>query len=120
TWMRTQQAADGSFAGFGAASTVDPVLAMLAAQQDPASFSSGGKTPVDFLRSKAADLATTPGGAAKLLLAVAPLGQVGRSFGGVNLVDAINSTLDPTTMHYGKDVIGNAFAMLGLKVAGEV
>src|SRR5205085_1835930 len=82
-------------------------------------FANGGKTPVDFLRSKAADLAKTPGGAGKLLLAVAALGQDGKSFGGVNLVEAINSTLDPATMHYGKDVIGHAFAMLGLKVAGE-
>jgi hypothetical protein len=120
TWMKTQQAVDGSFAGFGAGSTVDAVLAMLAAQQDPSSFVNGGKTAIDYLQSKAADLAKTPGGAGKLLLTVAALGQDGKSFGGVNLVDAINASLDPATMHYGKDAIGHAFAMLGLKVAGEV
>src|SRR5690242_8403851 len=59
TWMKTQQAADGSFAGFGAGSTVDAVLAIIAAQQDPSSFTNGGKSPVDFLQSKAADLAKT-------------------------------------------------------------
>ena len=31
TWIGTQQAADGSFAGFGAGSTVDAVLAIVAA-----------------------------------------------------------------------------------------
>ncbi|MFL5731976.1 MAG: prenyltransferase/squalene oxidase repeat-containing protein [Chloroflexia bacterium] len=118
-WIRTQQKPDGSFAGLGAGSTVDAVLAMLAAQQVPSSFVNGGKTPVDFLQSKAADLAKTPGGAGKLLLTVAALGLDGKSFGGVNLVDAINSSLDPATGHYGKDAIGQAFAMLGLKAAGE-
>src|SRR6476646_3269113 len=47
-WMRTQQQPDGSFAGFGAASTEDALLAIIAAGADPASFNKDGKTPVDF------------------------------------------------------------------------
>jgi prenyltransferase beta subunit len=42
----------------------------------------------------------------------------GRSFGGVNLLDAISSNYSADG-HYGKDAIGHAFAMLGLKAAGQ-
>jgi prenyltransferase beta subunit len=114
-WMRTQQQADGSFAGFGAGSTVDAVLAIVAAGGDPASFSNGGKSAVEFLESKAAELAKTPGAAGKLLIAVAATGRDGRSFGGVNVVDAVNGSYNPAKGQYGADAIGHAFAMLGLK-----
>ncbi len=118
-WMKGQQQADGSFPGFGAGSTVDALLAIIAARQDPALYSRNGNTPVTFLESKAAELAKTPGGAGKLLIAVAALGRDGRSFGGVNLVDAIKASYNADTGQYGKDVIGHAFAVLGLRAAGE-
>jgi hypothetical protein len=118
-WTKTQQQPDGSFAGFGAGSTVDALLAIIAANQDPASYSRGGKTPVQFLESKAADLAKTPGSAGKLLLALAALGLDGKSFGGVDVVAAVNSSYDAGTGQYGKDAIGHAFAILGLKAAGQ-
>jgi hypothetical protein len=118
-WMRGQQQQDGSFPGFGAGSTVDALLAIVAARQDPASYSRNGNTPVTFLESKAAEIAKTPGGAGKLLIAVAALGRDGRAFGGVNLVDAITTSYNADTGQYGKDVIGHAFAVLGLEAAGE-
>src|SRR3954451_3108988 len=117
TWMKTQEQPDGSFAGFGAGSTVDAALAIAAASGDMSAFANGGKTPVDFLQSKAADLAKTPGGAGKLLVAAAALKQNGGAFGGVNLVDVVNASYDAATGHYGKDAIGHAFAILGLKAA---
>src|SRR3954451_16089840 len=120
TWIKTQQQADGSFAGFGAGSTVDAALAIVAANGgDLSAFTNGGKTPVDFLQSKAADLAKTPGGAGKLLVAVAALKQNGGAFGGVNLVDVVNASYDAATGHYGKDAIGHAFAILGLAAAKQ-
>ncbi len=126
TWMKSQQQPDGSFAGFGAGSTIDALLAILAAGQDPASYSQNGNTPVTFLESKAGDLAKTPGGAGKLLLAVSALGDTGRPFGPnlaplggpKNLIAAIEAAYDPSTGHYGKDTIGHAFAMLGLAKFG--
>lgn len=119
TWVKTQQQPDGSFAGFGAGSTVDALLAIVAAGQDPAAWASGGNTPLDFLRSKAGELAKTPGGAGKLLIVVGALGQDPMSFGGVNLVDAVNGSYDAGTGHYGKDAIGHAFAILGLTAAKQ-
>src|SRR5207253_6000803 len=85
SWVKTQQQPDGSYAGFGAGSTVDALLAIIASKQDLNAFP-GGSTALNFLTSKAADLAKTPGGAGKLLLAVAALGESGAQFGGVNLI----------------------------------
>ncbi len=117
-WMKSQQQADGSFAGFGAGSTVDAVLAIVAAGWDVSGYTSGGKTPVDFLQSKAAEIAKTPGGAGKLLIAVSAVGMDGRSFGGIDLLNVIGDNYSANG-HYGNDVIGHAFAMLGLKAAGQ-
>jgi prenyltransferase beta subunit len=119
-WMKTQQQPDGSFAGFGAGSTADAVLAIVAAGGDPGSFAQGGNTPVTFLQSKAADLAETAGGAGKLLVTVRALGMDGRQFGGVDLVQSIQATSGISiTGQYGPDLIGHAFAVLGLRAAGE-
>lgn len=119
-WMKTQQQPDASFAGFGAGSTIDAVFAMIAAKQDPSNYTSqGGNTPISFLQSKVADLTKTPGSAGKLLLAVSALGMDGKSFGGVNLIDVVNKSYDAKSGQYGKDVIGHAFAVLGLSTAGQ-
>jgi hypothetical protein len=118
--MKTQQQPDGSFAGFGAGSTADAVLAIVAAGRDPGSYQQGGNTPVTFLRSKASDLAKTAGGAGKLLVTLRALGMDGRQFGGVDLVQSSQATESVSvTGQYGPDLIGHAFAVLGLRAAGE-
>jgi hypothetical protein len=118
--MKGQQQPDGSLSGFGAGSTVDALLAIIAAHQDPTGYSQGGSTPVTFLDSKTAELAKTPGGAGKLLIAAAALSKQGHTFSGTqSLIDAINASYDAKTGHYGQDVIGHAFAILGLKAAGQ-
>jgi prenyltransferase beta subunit len=117
-WMKTQQQPDGSFAGFGAGSTVDAVLAIMAAGESPSAFSNGGNTPVTFLESKVSDLTKTPGSAGKLLIVAANLND-SSTFGGVDLAAVINSSYDPGTGHYGQDALGHAFAMLGLHAAGQ-
>ncbi|HYP38795.1 MAG TPA: prenyltransferase/squalene oxidase repeat-containing protein [Chloroflexia bacterium] len=118
-WMKTQQQPDGSFVGFGTGSTMDAVLAIVAAGQDPATYVQGGNTPISFLESKTADIVKAPGGAGKLLHVVETLGMDGKSFGGINLVDTINSTYNADTGQYGPDVIGHAFSILGLTAAGQ-
>ena len=119
TWMRSQQQPDGSFAGFGAGSTVDAALAIIAAGESPSAYSIGGNTPVTFLESKVVDLTKTPGSAGKLLVLAASLNSGSGTFGGVDLINVINSSYDAGTGHYGKDAIGHAFAMLGLHAAGQ-
>jgi hypothetical protein len=126
TWMKGQQQPDGSFPGFGAGSSVDALLAFVSAQDDKEaghedlhSYTQAGSKLIIYLESKAAELAKSPGGAGKLLLAVAANKLNGKAFGGVDLVGAINASYDAKTGHYGQDVIGHAFAILGLAAAGE-
>ena len=115
-WIGTQQAPDGSFAGFGAGSTVDAVLAVIAANGNPAAYANA----VTFLQSNAGAISKTAGGAGKLLIAVSALGQNSKSFGGVDLVGSINATYGiSATGRYGPDALGHAFAILGLHAAGE-
>ena len=125
-WVKTQQQPDGSFPGFGAGSSVDVLLAFVSAQdnkeaghQDLHEYTMEGSKLITFLQSKAGELAKTPGGAGKLLLAVSANKMNGKSFGGVDLVATINASYDAKTGQYGKDIIGHAFAVLGLAAAGE-
>lgn len=119
-WVKTQQQPDGSFAGFGAGSTIDAVLAIIAAGGDPAAYTQGGNSPISFLESKASAIAATSGGAGKLLIGVHALGKDGHSFGGVDLVARINASYGiSATGQYGPDAIGHAFSILGLNAAGE-
>ena len=75
--------------------------------------------PVDFLQTKAADLAKTTGGAGKLLILASALEASGKTFNGKQaLVDAIGPL--PANGQYGKDIIGHAFVMLGLASVGSV
>ncbi len=127
-WVTKQQQPDGSFPGFGAGSSVDALLAFVSAQDDKSagsedlnlhSYTQEGSKLITFLESKVGDLSKTPGGAGKLLIAVAGNKMDGKAFGGVDLVGVINASYDAKTGQYGKDVIGHAFAILGLAEAGE-
>jgi hypothetical protein len=113
-WMRAQQLADGSFPGFGAGSTADAVYAIAARGQDPNSYTKDGKSPLDYLASKATDLTKTAGGTAKLSLAVSLAGKDPFNFAGLNLNSKIDSFVDPATGHYGQDVTGQALVILAL------
>ena len=113
-WMRAQQLADGSFPGFGAGSTADAVYAIAARGTDPNSYTKDGKSPLDYLASKATDLTKSAGGTAKLALAVSLAGKDPRNFAGLNLANTINSFVDPATGHYGQDVTGQALVILAL------
>ena len=58
-WIAGQQQPDGSFAGFNPGSTVDAVLAIVAAGGNPNSFvSSTGKTPLNYLGTVASSYAS--------------------------------------------------------------
>jgi hypothetical protein len=113
-WMRAQQGTDGSFPGFGAGSTADAVYAFAARGVDPNTITHGGKSPLDYLASQAADLTKTAGGTAKLALAVALAGHDTRNFAGQDLSNTINNFVDPATGHYGTDVTGQALVILAL------
>ena len=88
-WLRTQQNNDG---GFGdpdstVGNTADAVQVIVAAGEDPATWNAGGNTPLTFLATRAADLATA-GDTAKVILATVAAGENPRDFG-VDLVDIL-------------------------------
>ncbi|MGI8587949.1 MAG: prenyltransferase/squalene oxidase repeat-containing protein [Chloroflexia bacterium] len=121
-WVVLQQQPDGSFPGFGVGSTADAIFGLVAAGRSDAVGARAGKPgALDYLAAKAKDYAKTPGAAAKLLLALAAVGQQGKAsdWGGVDLLKVINDSYDASNGHYGKDVTGQALVLLADKATGQ-
>lgn len=119
-WMRPQQSANGSF-GSNTGATLDVILAVAAANQQPSAWTgASGASLVDYAAANAAAFSNQSAAAAgKLAAGAAAAGQDPRSFGGVNLVTAINNRYNPGTGAYGANNMDQAWAMLGLAAAGE-
>jgi LPXTG-motif cell wall-anchored protein len=113
-YMRTQQGADGTFAGFGAGSTADAVIALAAAGTNPADFTNGGSSAIDGLQKLAPEAAKDAGVAAKFVLAALAAQQDPRALGGIDLVTAIEQSFDTGSSRYGRDVTAHALALLAL------
>lgn len=118
-WTLGQQQPDSSFPGFGVGSTADAIYGLTAAARTPVAES--GVLPLGFLAGKAKDYAKTPGAAAKLILAQVAAGPALdlHNFGGVDLLKVITDSYDAATGHYGKDVTGQALAILALSATGK-
>lgn len=118
-WLQTQQQPDGSLGNVGL--TLDAILAAAATGTDVDTwFSTTGADPLDFVRPRAAAYAASSAASAgKLALAVAATDGDPRSFAGLDLVISMTATFSPTTGAYGTTTWDQAFAMLGLRAAGE-
>jgi LPXTG-motif cell wall-anchored protein len=117
-YMRSQQGADGTFAGFGAGSTADAVIALATAGVNSATFNNGGASALDGLTNLAPEAAKDPGVAAKFVLATVAAQQNPRALGGTDLVAAVEQGFDSATGRYGKDVTAHALALLALHATG--
>ncbi len=119
-WMRPQQSANGSF-GSNVGATLDVIFAAAAANQRPDDWTGlAGPSLVDYAAANAATFSGQSAAAAgKLAVGAAAAGQDPRSFGGVNLVAAINNTFNAGTGAYGANNMDQAWTMLGLRAAGE-
>ena len=108
------QNADGGFPAFGTesspGSTIDAAFALVAAGVDPAAVTNGGESPVDYLESQATAYSADAGGLAKLILCVRLLGLDVTSFGGVDLLTAIE--FDDVTGTFGDDNFDQALFIL--------
>lgn len=120
-WVAGQQQADGSFAGFNPGATIDAVIAIAAAGQDPNDFAAGSNTPMTYLAAQAPAYATQGASAAGKLAVGVVAGQGNpRSFGGVDLVAAIEGFYQPGSGQYGGGgTWDQAFAVLGLRAARQ-
>jgi hypothetical protein len=117
-YIASQQQNDGSFAGFGVGSSIDAILAIAATGSNPQSFVKGGKTPLDYLSSKAAEYATSASATGKLIVGVVAAGGNPQQFANLNLISKLQSFYDASKKQYGSSVYDHAWAMLALKAAG--
>ncbi|MCS6845927.1 MAG: hypothetical protein NZ528_16655 [Caldilineales bacterium] len=119
-WLRGQQAADGSF-GNSAGATVDVLLSVVAAGQNPWLWRSGqNRSLLDWLFANGPAYANNSAAAAgKLAVGLVAAGVDPRTFGGMNLVAKINAYYTPATGAFGTTVQDQAWAMLGLAAAAE-
>lgn len=118
-YIRTQQQADGSFAGLGPSSTADAIYALAAADVKIADIKQGGASPIDFIKSQAKGSGSDTGVAAKYLIAMLLAGQPPRQPDGTDLVAEVQRGYNAQTGQYGKDVTAHAYALIGLIAAGS-
>jgi energy-coupling factor transport system substrate-specific component len=93
TWLISNQNDDGGFGSSpgensGAEITCWAMLGLEAAGNNPLDVASGGKTPVDYLRSSLGQL-KSPGDLARTILALEGAGVDPRDFGAQNLVSRL-------------------------------
>ena len=92
-WLASVQNSDGGFAdspgdGSSTSTTAWVMLGLEAAGRNPLDVAKGGRTAVDYLRSRVGDL-SSGGDFARTILALEGAGLDPRSFGGRNLVSAL-------------------------------
>jgi len=117
-WLRSVQRPDGGFSsGFSEGSdvgaTADAVIAIVSGGEDPADWRPAGASPIDFLRSQAADV-TSPGLAAKVSLALIAAGEHPSDVNGVDLTAAIADGFESGRGLYGGGPYDSALAILAL------
>jgi hypothetical protein len=122
-WLRTQQQEDGSFnVGFGhpAGVTCDAVLAIVADGRDPATWrtATGKPSLVDYLAAHASEYATDAATTGKLIVTIAAAGLTPNDFGGADWMALLQSFADGKGT-YDPGAVGQAWAILALKAAGE-
>ena len=120
-WLESAQNADGGFGpspggDSGAETTCWVMLGLEAAGRNPLDVSRGGRTPVDFLRSEADELAS-PGDLARTILALEGAGVDAHHFGGRNLVAALLAKERQDGSYMGWPG-STAFAAIALRAAG--
>lgn len=125
-WLRTQQQPDGGFtSGFAPGSdlgtTVEIVLAGVAAGQDPSAWrSAAGASPLDYLAAQVqAGAVKDAAGLSRVIFATVATGQDPKAFAGQNLVAALRATQEAKTGQFGDSLYAHAYALLALHAAGE-
>lgn len=118
-YLKGQQQADGGYFNLGA--SLDSLLAASALNQSGATWlSSQNKSLLDYIAGQAPfAMATTAGARGKLALALAANDLDPKNYLKHNLVISITQTYDPNSGAYGSTNWDQAFAILGLRAAGE-
>lgn len=120
-WLESVQNGDGGWgADPGAASGVEitawAMLGLASADRNPLDVSSGGRTPVDYLRSNVREL-NSAGDYARTILALNAAGVSPRDFGGTDLVSTLGRRRGSNGSFEGKPGT-TAYAVMALRAAG--
>lgn len=124
-WLKTQQNDDGGFgSGFAPGSAVGPttdaIIAITSGGFDVSTWTNGGASPLDYLRTQVnSDAVTLPGEVAKTILAVIATGQNPRGFGNHDLIADLNSNFDASSATYSFSTFDQSLAILALRNAAE-
>jgi hypothetical protein len=122
-WLAPLQNIDGSYGGSGgnAGATIDTLLANRAVGRDATAWkSAAGSSLIDALRTRAPAYAARGAAAVgKLALGLAAADEDPHAFAGLNLVISMTADFDSATGAYGATNWDQAFAMLGMRAAGE-
>ena len=121
-WLESQQRSSGGFGpsaerDAGAEMTSWAMLALAAAGRNPLDVTSGGKSPVDFLRGHADEIKDA-GDVARTILALEAAGVDPRDFGGRDLVEGLLSQRRGNGSYQGWPGT-SAYAVLALRAAGD-
>jgi len=123
-YLHACQNSDGGFAEKGAASsdaqTAWAMVAIAAAGENSDAWTRGGKTPAEFLAGQSSHWKATTD-LARTTLAVVAAGKNPRSFGGIDLVGAMQAQVQDRAAdgdQIGPYVNSHAWAMLALRAAG--
>lgn len=116
-YIRSLQQPDGGYAS-SPGQSLDAIYALRSAGYDPAKDSTGGVTPIDYLRANASAL-TSPGAAAKGALAAKALGLDPKAVNGTDLAGLVAAAYDPDTGAYAGDDFSQSIAMIGLTCTGN-
>lgn len=123
SWLRSQQAGDGSFGG-SEGITIDVVLALAAANEDPNEWEKNGNSPLDYLQTQVITYSNlNPASASKLALGVIAANQDPYDFGSENLIAKLQGWYNPATGQYSNTTSSNTWdqtlAMLALSASFE-
>ena len=123
TYIRSLQNADGGFPDFGTASTpsgtIDASLAFAATGINPRSVVNSGHSPSDYLATQAVSYTGTPGGAAKLVLALSMMKLDPTNFGTINPQAIMEADYNTGTGQFGTDLFAQSLYMLAKASLGQ-
>ncbi len=118
-YLRGAQESDGGFGGFGPGQTFDTVFAFRSVGIDPATVTTDGNSPADFLRANLEEVTESAGLAAKAALAAVAMGLDPRDVDGVDLIGAIVGFHDEDSGAFADDAFSHGLAVLGLACTGN-
>jgi hypothetical protein len=124
-WLRAQMAEDGSFDPTETGITIDAIMAIYAAGEDPNNWTSGsGNSPVDFLASQMITYTvtapdTSPAKAGKAAMGAIAANRDPRHFGGMDVIARVTGYYSPSTGMYGTSTWDHALCMMALSAVCE-